>query len=281
MRRGAIGPRSNARTAPAVLCRVLGPIEVEIDGTAADLGGPLSRRVLAVLSTGLGNAVPDDELIERVWGDGRRGNVVQALRVIIWRLRAGLGPDGRRYLERSRSGYAFTLPVAMTDHGLLADLVARGERHLGNGETGSAVAAFAEAVALWRGDPWQDLGAAVELSGTRARMCELRDVAVEEWQAARLADGDTSTAVAALHEAVVDMPYRERRWELLAHGLYRCGRQADALAALRRARAALVADIGVEPGPILRTLEQRILAHDPDLLADPLLGSGRRMVALI
>ncbi|WP_433578242.1 BTAD domain-containing putative transcriptional regulator [Nocardia brasiliensis] len=72
--------------------------------------------------------------------------------------------------------------------------------------------------------------------------------------------------VAALSEAVIQMPYRERRWELPALGLFRSGRQADALAQLRRARQLLREEIGVEPGPALRDLESRLLDHDHGLL---------------
>src|SRR5882757_3587540 len=78
--------------------------------------------------------------------------------------------------------------------------------------------------------------------------------------------GDTTRAVAALSEAVTEAPYRERRWELLALGLYRSGRQGHALAELRRARNLFIDELGVDPGPTLSTLERRILEHDPDLL---------------
>ena len=47
--------------------------------------------------------------------------------------------------------------------------------------------------------------------------------------------------------------------------LYRCGRQADALAAYRRARTAMLDTLAIEPGPELRELEARILAQDPEL----------------
>ncbi|MDT7681268.1 MAG: hypothetical protein QOG57_1578, partial [Pseudonocardiales bacterium] len=78
--------------------------------------------------------------------------------------------------------------------------------------------------------------------------------------------GDAAAAVAALSAAVGEAPYRERRWELLALGLYRGGRQAHALAELRRARSLLVDELGIEPGPELRSLESRMLTHDPTLL---------------
>ncbi|WP_067904841.1 AfsR/SARP family transcriptional regulator [Nocardia vaccinii] len=252
-------------------CRVLGPTEIEIDGNLVDLGGPRTRKVLTVLSTGLGAPVPDDWLIDQVWRDEKPGNVVQALRGIVNRLRAGLGPElGHRYLLRGRGGYALTIPLEYTDHGRLPTLIDGAQRQLAHGVAAAAARDFAAAVALWRGDPWEELGDDPELAGARLRLGELYETAVEELQAARLALGDTASAIAALTHAVEASPYRERRWELLALALYRSGRQTDALAALQRIHRRLRADTGTHPGPTLRTLEHRILQHDPALLAPDL-----------
>src|SRR5207248_5299249 len=53
------------------------------------------------------------------------------------------------------------------------------------------------------------------------------------------------------------------RLQLVA--LYRSGRQAEALEAYRQARALLVEELGIEPGPALREVEQAILRQDPAL----------------
>ena len=73
--------------------------------------------------------------------------------------------------------------------------------------------------------------------------------------------------LADLEAAVEAHPYQERLWTLLITGLYRSGRQADALAACGRVRALLVDELGLEPGPELRDLEHRILTHDDALAA--------------
>jgi DNA-binding winged helix-turn-helix (wHTH) protein len=173
-RPGSGGPDAEPET-PEPFCRILGPIEIEIDGVAADLGGPRTRKVLAVLSTGAGAPIPDRELIEQVWGDRRPGNVTQALRTIVCRLRVVLGPSiGPRYLRRTRRGYALTIPVSLTDNGLLPALVVRAQQHLADDDPAAAAVDLESAVALWRGDPWQDLGDQPELTGARARLAELR-----------------------------------------------------------------------------------------------------------
>ncbi|MQY20946.1 AfsR/SARP family transcriptional regulator [Nocardia macrotermitis] len=265
---------TDVRTEPAEagasipFCRILGPTEVEIDGVPANLGGPRTRQVLTVLSTGLGVPVPDDYLIDRVWRNEQPRNVVQALRTMINRLRTGLGAEtGHRYLQRGRGGYALTVPLEQTDYGRLPALITRAQQQLAHGSSAVAVRDFEAAVELWRGAPWEELGDMPELTGARVRLGELYETALEELQAARLVLGETAAAIAALPHAIEAAPYRERRWELLALALYRSGRQTEALAALHRFRQRLRADTGTDPGPSLRTLEQRILHQDPALLA--------------
>ncbi|MFE7121927.1 BTAD domain-containing putative transcriptional regulator, partial [Streptomyces sp. NPDC057654] len=88
---------------------------------------------------------------------------------------------------------------------------------------------------------------------------------VERRAAALLALGRAAEAVPDLDAHLAEHPWREDAWGLLALALYRAGRQGDALAALRRARAALAAGLGLDPGPELRRLERDILAQDPRL----------------
>jgi predicted ATPase/DNA-binding SARP family transcriptional activator len=249
-----------------LFCRVLGSLEIEIDGVVVNLGGPGPRRLLAALTAANGSAVADSVLAELVWGSGPPANVASGLRVMVSRLRTALGPGTGQQLRRGQFGYSFDLPPGAVDHRRFSELVDDGRRRLAAAEARGAVDAFASALALWRGDPWPELADSVLASGARVALVELHGVAVEELQAARLELGDSAAAVAALSAAVGEAPYRERRWELLALGLYRGGRQAHALAELRRARSLLVDELGIEPGPELRSLESRMLTHDPTLL---------------
>ncbi|SOB88818.1 BTAD domain-containing putative transcriptional regulator [Streptomyces sp. 1331.2] len=249
-----------------VFCRILGPIEVEIDGGLAELGGPVPRRLLAALAAGAGAPVPHSVLAEVVWGAEPSAEVMNAIRVSVHRLRTALGPRARGYLQSTPQGYRLALAPEATDYARFEQWVAQGTEALATADPSAAVRALESALALWRGRPWAELGESLWVSGLRARMAELRETAVEELQAARLACGDTARAVAALSQAVVEAPYRERRWELLALGLYRTGRQGHALAELRRVRVLLRDELGAEPGAALRELEKRMLAHDPGLL---------------
>lgn len=248
--------------------RALGSIAVEVDDCVVDLGGPVPRRFLAALSMAATSPVSDAVLAELVWGEDQPRNASGALRVVASRIRSAFGPAARELLPRSMSGYRLAVPPEQTDHGRFTALVADGMRLLAAGDAVRAARSLTEALALWRGEPWPELDHGLAPVAERTRLMELREVAVEELAAARLACGDPATAVADLSEAVIAAPFRERRWELLALGLYRSGRQVQALAELRRVRELLVDELGVEPGPGLRLLEHRMLEQDPGLLAE-------------
>jgi len=249
-----------------LFCCVLGPLEIEIDGALVDLGGPISRRFAAALLLADGSAVSDSMLAEIVWGASPAADVNGGLRILASRLRSLLGPAGRGLLRRVESGYRLSVAVESTDHGRFGGLVGEGVRLLDNRDAQKAARAFESALMLWRGQPWVELSDALVAEGARARLIELHEVALEELQAARLELGEIAAAVAALSEAVIERPYRERRWALLALGLYRAGQQAHALAELRRVRQLLAEELGIEPGPALREIERRILSQDPTLL---------------
>jgi DNA-binding SARP family transcriptional activator len=94
---------------------------------------------------------------------------------------------------------------------------------------------------------------------------------------ARLASGEHREVVALLHELTTAEPLHEHRWEQLMFALYRSSNQAEALDAYARARTVLVEEYGIEPGPGLQDLHQRILTADPALaMPSSNLGSGAR-----
>ncbi|MBU2662283.1 winged helix-turn-helix domain-containing protein [Actinoplanes bogorensis] len=237
--------------------RVLGPTEVEVDGAVADLGGPLPRRLVTALLAAEGRPVAEDALAEAVWGTGPPANPGNSLQAYVSRLRRTLG---RSALIRAGEGYR--LVVDDTDAARFAADVRRGRELLGDERPGEALRRFETALARWRGEAYADLPDTY----ARTALAELRAVAEEERLAARLATGDAPGAAGELEAAVRAEPYRERRWELLITALYRGGRQAEALAALRRVRSRLADDLGIDPGPALQELEGRLLAQDPGLL---------------
>ncbi|AOS61863.1 AfsR/SARP family transcriptional regulator [Actinoalloteichus hymeniacidonis] len=241
---------------------VLGPFEVRAGDQLINVGGPLPRRLLAILLAAEGQPVSDDSLAEGLWGDRRPRNSAGALQVYVSRLRRVLPGTA---LQRSASGYRLLAPD--TDVTRFRGHLARARALVAGDRPADAHEAFDAALRLWRGEPYEDLADDEWTTAIRAALVEQHDSAQEESAAALLEAGDHAGAVAVLELLVHAAPYRERRWQLLALALYRSGRQADALNAVRRVRTLLAEELGVDPGPELRQLEGRILAQDPALAA--------------
>ncbi|MDT7640760.1 MAG: hypothetical protein QOC83_5048, partial [Pseudonocardiales bacterium] len=117
-----------------LFCRVLGPLEVEVDGVKADLGGPLPRRLLAALLAAEAKPMSDDTLAELVWEADRPAVLSSALQVTVSRLRSALGPTGRASLERSPAGYRFKVDAEQTDAGQFVALIELGGQLLASGD---------------------------------------------------------------------------------------------------------------------------------------------------
>jgi DNA-binding SARP family transcriptional activator len=241
---------------------VLGPVAAwDAGGAAVGLRGPRHRAVLARLIVARGRVVPVSRLVGDLWADPPDG-AVSAVRTFVGALRRALEPDRpprapARLLVTEGPGYA-----------LRADDVDawRFERAVAAKEPPErALARLTEALGWWRGPAYAEFADQDWARAERTRLAELRLRAVERRAEARLALGAAADAVPDLDAHVAEHPWREEGWRLLALALYRTGRQADALAVLRRARERLADGLGLDPGPGLRRLEAGILAQDPCL----------------
>ncbi|TDD61571.1 hypothetical protein E1263_06690 [Kribbella antibiotica] len=242
-----------------VSSRVLGPLELEVDGTPVQLKGVQVRRLVAGLLLAGDCPMADEELTALVWPAGRPANAQKGLRALVWRLRTALGTAGER-LERTPSGYRLRVPANDTDHHRFAALASDGlsKQTPSNQDPAGAMQHLETALGLWRGEPWQDLADSAVVVGARARLLELHELALEEVEAARLAAGNPQVAVRSLTHLVADSPYRERRWELLARAWLEVGQPERARAELRRYRVLLADQLGLDPGPTLAALERRL-----------------------
>jgi predicted ATPase len=128
-----------------------------------------------------------------------------------------------------------------------------------------AARSLGDALALWRGPALADFTFEAFAQGEIARLEELRVVALEQRIEADLRCGRHGELVGELEALVAEHPLRERFRAQLMLALYRAGRQAEALAAYREARRALVDGLGIEPSPQLQGIERAILGHDPGL----------------
>ncbi|WP_030441782.1 AfsR/SARP family transcriptional regulator [Actinoplanes subtropicus] len=226
---------------------LLGPLRAWRGDHEVPLGGVKQQTVLAVLLLEAGRPVPVDRIVATVWGAEPPPSVTHLVQTYVSRLRQALELGGD--LVSTDAGYQLRIDPAQAD-------VAAFER--------LAATDPAAALALWRGEPLGGLsGEAIEVA--RQRLTEQRLAALEQRAGLDLDAGRHTEAIADLGRLVKEYPLRERLWALLMLALYRADRQAEALRTYATARALLVEELGVEPGPGLATMHQRILAGDPSL----------------
>ena len=243
--------------------RILGPLEVHGELGAIRVSGQKPRAVLAVLLLHANEPVSPERLAHALWGEEAPATAVTTVQVHVSRLRKALG-DGE-IISTSSAGYRIRVEPGELDAERFERLVEDGRRALSGGRAAQAAAMLREALALWRGPALADLAfepfAAVEV----ARLEEQRSAALDIRIEADLAAGRHAEVVGELRRLVAEQPTREQLAGHLMLALYRCGRQAEALDAYRSAREKLADDLGIEPGPELRALQDAVLRHDESL----------------
>ena len=251
--------------------RILGRLEILIDGRPVDLPSRREGALLGVLLLQNGKVVSVDALIDSVWGDPAPASARHMVHEYVSRLRAELGEA--EVIATRAPGYTVAANSLALDAEEFDGLVAAARRRKAAGELDEALQAYDSALELWRGD----VLAGVELEGeARAaadRLESERRAAGSERVDVALGLGRHAELVPSLERAVADEPLDEHLLSQLMLALYRSGRQADALSAYRNGRQRLVDELGIEPGAELRALEQAILRHDPEL-APPVPAAG-------
>jgi DNA-binding SARP family transcriptional activator len=249
---------------------VLGPVVAwDETGEPVALKGPRHRAVLARLIVARGRVVPVELLVDDLWPEPPAG-AVSAVRTFVAALRRAVEPDRTprtppRVLVTVGPGYAFRADPEAVDAWRFENVVS---------QPGQTLEKLDEALGWWRGPAYADFADAHWATAERSRLAELRLQAVERQAEARLALGLAGKAIADLDAHVTEHPWREDAWRLLALALYQADRQGDALAVLRRARALLVEQLAVDPGPALRRLETDIL-NQAEHLQQPTAGARK------
>ncbi len=247
---------------------VLGPLRVSARGSVVPIRPGLPRALLVLLLTRPRTPVPVDVVAERLWADRPPADPANAVHRLVSYLRRALGPDGAALLVTRAPGYALETPDLAIDAHRFTELVGAAATL---GAAGTALGAHralehtAEALALWRGEPLADVAAHPWADPEVSRLQELHRRLHETRLEALLALGRDLDAVAAARPLVAEDPLHEQFHAHLVLALYRAGRQGEALDAHRAARAVLARELGLDPGPRLRLLEQQILAQDDAL----------------
>jgi YVTN family beta-propeller protein len=242
--------------------RILGPLEVLEQQRPVVLGGPRQRALLAILLLRRGEVVSSERVIDQLWGERPPATAAKTLQGYVSHLRKALGNEV--LLTRGR-GYLLATMPGQVDAERFEAMVADGRHALAAGDAAGARAQLGSALGLWRGEALADLAYEPFAQGEIARLEEARLGALEDRIDSDLMLGHHRALVGELEALVGLHPHRERLLGQLMLALYRSGRQADALEVYRRGRQALNDELGLEPGPEQRALEQRILTHDPAL----------------
>ena len=238
-----------------VTFEVLGPVRlVRADGSAQVPRG-LQGKLLAALLVHANQAVPADRLIEAMWGADREAGTVHRLQTHIYRLRKILGAGAD--ISSMAGGYVLATDPASVDSGQFESLV-QGAKRISGEDPQAAAESLRKALSLWRGEAFEGLDMP-EVRSHALRLHDLKLMALEQLYSAELECGQYDLVANELPSTVEAHPLRERLHELLVMSHALGGRQADALAAYRRARSVLVEELGVEPGARLRELEIKIL----------------------
>ncbi len=243
-------------TVPSVEVRILGPLEVVVDGYRVALGGPKERALLASMAVRVGGVVTVSQLVDDLWQEDPPRSAAKTIQTYVSHLR-GVLPAGT--IDTAGGGYRLAVEPGCIDAVRFERLADDGHRLLSSGDGRRAVDLLDEANALWRGAPFAELGALRFAEAEATRLEEVRLRVVEDRIEASLGLGEARRLVADLERLVRAHPLRERLWGQLMVALHRSGRQAEALATFGRARTALVDGAGVEPGAELRAIERSLL----------------------
>jgi DNA-binding SARP family transcriptional activator len=249
-----------------VLFRVLGPVEVHDQaGGVVPVGSRKQRMLLAALLARRGDRVTTTGLVSMLWGGRPPRSATANVQTYVWELRKRLPPTGAGVprIERDQDGYRLALDDGELDASSFVALAADGRRALGSRDTARGVRTLATALDLWRGQPFEDVAETVPLEARE--LSEQHQLVVEDLLDARMRLGEHREVIEELYRLTATAPLREPRWTRLMLALYRCGRRAEALRTYRELYRLLGTEYGIEPGPPVRRLHERILADDPEL----------------
>jgi SARP family transcriptional regulator, regulator of embCAB operon len=119
------------------------------------------------------------------------------------------------------------------------------------------------ALAEWRAPVLDDLREFAFIDTFATALSEVKVVTQTALAEAEIACGRAERVIPGLEMLTAEHPFRERLWAQLITAYYVAERQSDALDAYRRLKANLAEDLGIDPGPTVKALQERILRQEP------------------
>jgi DNA-binding SARP family transcriptional activator/tetratricopeptide (TPR) repeat protein len=260
-----------------IALRVLGPVEIPAAGARAPSQPPQQRLVLGMLALRAGQPVPVAELVDAVWDDQPPPSARGSLQALVTGVRQAIGPVPGGRLERCGEAYRLRVEAGRVDVHRFRLLAAGGRAAADRRDQSAAVATFHRALALWQGPALADVPGTAAVAAARSMLAEERLSVIQDRVAALLACGMERQAAAELPGLLAEYPVAERLAGLLIVALYRLGQRDGALRVFRAIAGRLASELGVEPGPELQVLHQRILAGDRDLAGATDLSAAREV----
>jgi DNA-binding SARP family transcriptional activator len=275
---GPVGPLTQIRPVGSLTVvdfRLLGPLQVMVDGVPQPMAGVKPKAVLAVLLINRDRVVSSGAIAEAIWNDDAPAAYSASLQVFMSTLRRTLrvlSATGNGVVSTESPGYRLSVRSECVDLGRFERARQQGNEHFAAKRFVDASAFYRSALAEWTGPALADLRG--------FRFAEEFATAVEEERLstlqaridADLACGRDSAVIGELTTLVGQHPLREPLWAQLMTAYYRMGRQADALDASRRIRALLNDELGIDPSPALQELERKILRQES--LWQPVVNGG-------
>jgi SARP family transcriptional regulator, regulator of embCAB operon len=241
---------------------VLGPLEMTVDGAPVPLGTPKQRAVLAVLVMNRSRPVGIDSLITAAWEQWPPPEARASLHSYISNLRKLLG-DARSMLVNAPPGYRLSVSDTACDIGRFVLEKTAGVQAAAAGHFEEASRHLTTALAEWRGPVLEDLRDFEFVEAFATALTEDKVVAHTARAEVEIACGRGYAVIGELESLTVEHPYREPLWAQLIIAYYLSDRQSEALDAYQRLRTTLADDLGIDPGPTLRALHERILRQEP------------------
>ena len=260
------GSRGDQMTLRTEFC-LLGPLLVRHDEVVVPVPAGKQQAVLACLLLSANRVVRRADIAEALWGPRPPPSAQVTVRNYVRRLRHTLEVTGGARIRTVPHGYLISVAAGELDVARFEALAEAAAAAARDDQWGDAAASARAALELWRGEPLADVESEALVRREVPRLSEMRLQVLHARLDADLRLGRHADVVAELGQLATAYPLREHLRALLMLALYRCGRQADALAVYQQARQALVEEIGTEPGAELREIHRRILTGDPSVAA--------------